>query len=180
MSAAKTFLLLLALGAAAASTTAGALQKPQAIQISAQIYRLSAPIDVDGIKAIGSRQTKASPSTLQVSREEAARVSAGAVKAGAVQVGSPKLRTAIGLQAAISTSSAGDDYKLTVTPENKGSDTITLNFKVQTTVTKGRVRTTRSASGMARVQEGKRLLIIENPRDGQPGLLVVVEAQRTP
>jgi len=131
------------------------------------------------IKAIGSAQTKASPSILQVSKEEMDRVEKVVTDAGGSLVGSPKVLTQVDQTAKISTDGSDVSYALEVTPSNHGSDTISLRFKLAVTMTSGQVKTTRSASGSARVQEAKALLIIENPRAGQPGLLTVVEAKRS-
>ena len=152
--------------------------EPISIEIRAHFYSLKAPIDVMSIKAIGSAQTKASPSILQVSKAEMERVERVVTDAGGTLVGSPKILTNVDEAAKIAADGADAGYSLEVTPSNHGSDTISLKFKLGVTTTAGLVKTTRTASGSARVQEAKSLLIIENPRAGRPGLLTVVEAKR--
>jgi hypothetical protein len=172
---AKAIALLAVSLAAGAILASSAKQHGQAILISAKFYRVSTPIDTMAIKAIGSRDTKASPTILQVTKEEAARV---AKVSGAVLIGSPAVKTLVDEQAKVEAKGDGDSYSLDVKPSTKGSDTITLNFRIAITNVIGTKRLTRSAGGMARVQEAKALLIIENPRNGQPGFLAVVDAHR--
>lgn len=170
-------MVLILFGAASGYGPAPTLE-PAAVQITARFYRLKDPIDVNSIKAIGSAQTKASPSILQVSKEEMDRIIKQVTDAGGTLVGSPKVITTVDQQAKIEVKGADPSYSLDVIPSNRGSDTITLNFKLAVSTTVGDKRITRSAKGMARVQEAKSLLMIENPRDGQPGLLTVIEASR--
>jgi hypothetical protein len=148
----------------------------ETVTVSGKFYKLTTAVDVMSIKAIGSPQTKASPSILQVTNEEAERV----VKAAKGElIGSPKVVTTMGKQAKITTEGGDSSYSLEVTPSSKGSDTLTLTFRLATTVTQGTRKTTRSARAFARVQESKTLLVIENPRQSQPGFLVALRAQRT-
>jgi hypothetical protein len=167
------------LSAALSACACLAVQAGAKIQINAHFYQLKSAIDVNSIKAIGSPQTKASPSILHVTKAESGRITALVLKGGGNLVGSPSIITMVDQQAKISTDSAGGmSYTLDVKPSTKGSDTITLNFRLSVTTIDGKRKTTRSATSMARVQESKALLIIENPRDGQPGLLTVLEAHR--
>lgn len=172
------FALFVILALSFAGSFAGQPAKP-AIKITGQFYRVVAAIDTQAIKAIGSVNTKTTPTILQVTTAEADRVVAGVKSAGGNLVGSPTVITNIDEPAKISADSEGGSYTLDVTPSNKGSDTITLNFKLLLTTVDGNHRITRSAKGMARVQEAKALLIIVNPRDGQDGFLAVVRAAKT-
>ncbi|HTQ12007.1 MAG TPA: hypothetical protein VMI31_18235 [Fimbriimonadaceae bacterium] len=155
-----------------------AIQSPAAISIQAHFYTLRAPLDVNAIKAIGSVDTKRSPSILQVSKEEMARVEKVVTDAGGSLVGSPKVLTNVDQAAKIAVDGP-PGYSLEVTPSNHGSDTISMKFKLSVSTRQGDSTVTRTAAGSARVQEAKALLIIENPRSGQPGLLTVVEAKRS-
>lgn len=172
------FALFVLLALSSVASLAGPPVKP-AVKVSGQFYRIVAAIDTQAIKAIGSVNTKATPTILQVTTAEADRVVAGVKGAGGNLVGSPTVITNVDEAAKISADSEGGSYTLDVTPSNKGSDTITLNFKLLLTTVSGNHRMTRSAKGMARVQEAKALLIIVNPRDGQDGFLAVVRASKT-
>jgi hypothetical protein len=151
---------------------------PDKIEVSARFYRLAKAIDVMSIKAIGSPDTKASPSILQVTKPESTRVSDVVLKAGGTLSGSPKVLVAVDDEAAVSTEGEDGGFKLQVRPSTRGSDTITLNFKLSITTISGKHRTTRSATALARLQESKALLVIINPRDGEPGILAVIEVRR--
>jgi hypothetical protein len=166
------------IASSAAIAGVGRRQSGTAIQVKAGFYRLKTAIDVASVKAIGSAQTKASPSILQVSKEEASRVTELVMKSGGTLSGSPSVKTLVDQEAKITMDSGDGANSLTVTPSTRGSDTITLRFKLAVTTVTGQQRITRSASGVARVQESKSLLIIQNPRAGQPGFLAVVEARR--
>ncbi|HWA84395.1 MAG TPA: hypothetical protein VG820_13215 [Fimbriimonadaceae bacterium] len=159
--------------------TAFAGQAKRSIKVSGQFYRVATAIDTQSIKAIGSAQTKATPTILQVTPAEAARIAGIVKKGGGSLVGSPSVITNVDENAKISADLDGGSYTLDVTPSNKGSDTITLNFKLYLVSTSGNHRITRSAKGMARVQEAKALLIIVNPRDGQEGFMAIVRAAKT-
>lgn len=160
------------------SVPAAMAQAGAKIKVSANYYRVKATIDTMSIKAIGSAQTKATPCILQVDNREAERIAGIVTKAGGKLVGSPSAITFVGQGAKVSVDGDGDGYSLDITPSTKGSDTITLNFKLTLTNTVGTRRQTRSASGIARLQEAKALLIIVNPRDGQGGFMAVVHVAR--
>ena len=161
------------------ATALAAAPKLPAVQISAKFYRLAAAIDTDSVKAIGSSQTKKSPATLNVTMAEAARIEGIVTAAGGTLLGSPTVKTPMDQKASVSQKADdGSGYTLTVIPSSLGSTTITLNFKLSVSTVTGNRTTTRSASGISRVVEGKALLMITNPRDGQPGMLVVVTANR--
>ncbi|HVT10683.1 MAG TPA: hypothetical protein VHE55_00320 [Fimbriimonadaceae bacterium] len=169
--------LLVLLALSAVSALAG--QAKRAIKVSVQFYRVAATIDTQSIRAIGSAQTKATPTILQVTPAEAARIAGIVKKGGGSLVGSPSVVTNVGEEAKISADYDSGSYTLDVTPSNKGSDTITLNFKLILTSISGNRKITRSAKSFARVQEAKALLIIVNPRDGQEGFMAVLRAAKT-
>jgi hypothetical protein len=148
------------------------------VKVSAQYYRVKATIDTVSIKALGSAQTKATPCILQVDKKEADRVAALVTKGGGSLVGSPTAVTLMNMAAKVSTDSDGDGYSMDVTPSSKGSDTITLNFKLTLTNIMGTKKQTRSASGFARLQESKYLLVIVNPRNGQGGFMGILHVAR--
>ena len=147
------------------------------IQITARFFQTKAAIDVNNIKAIGSPATKASPSILHVSKEEAARIAKFVTEGGGVLVGSPTIVARKDEQAKIESSGDKDSYSLDVIATTR-SDMITLKFRIAVTTVTETKRIQRSASATARVLESKALLIIENPRNGQPGFFTIIEAKR--
>jgi hypothetical protein len=160
------------------SSTANAAQAGAKIEVSAQFFRLAKPVDVMSIKAIGSPDTKASPSILLVAKTEAARISDLVLKSGGTLAGSPKVITIVDQEAAVSTEGEEGGFKLQVRPSTRGSDTITLNFRLSVTVVEGARKRTRSATAFARLQESKAMLVVINPRDGEPGVLAIIEVRR--
>jgi hypothetical protein len=161
------------------SSTALAGQAGDKIEVSARFFRLAKAIDVMSIKAIGSPDTKASPSILQVAKTEATRISDLVLKAGGILAGSPKALVLVDEEATISTEGDQGGYKLQVRPSTRGSDTITLNFRLSITTIVGKRKTSRSATAFARLQESKALLVIVNPREGEPGILAIIEVRRS-
>jgi hypothetical protein len=159
---------------------AGALQgrTEPTVLISTRFVRMAKPVDVMKIKAIGSVDTKRSPSILQVTPKEAERVEKLIIDAGGELIGAPSVQTQMYSQGKVETKSDKSSVSLTVEPSSRGSDTISLKFRLEASTKSGNRTTTRTATASARVQEAKALLIIENPRDGQPGLLVVLRANR--
>ncbi len=164
----------------AASLLAMSAIAQQQVTISAAFYKVSAPIDTQSVKAIGSAQTKATPTILQVSKEEADRLAGLVTKSGGTRLGTPNMRTLMDSPAKlkIDTHGEGDSWEIDVTPSGKSSDTITLNFRMTLVSVIGGRRITRGATGMARLQEGKALLVIVNPRGAETGFLAVLQAKR--
>jgi hypothetical protein len=156
----------------------GALQaRSDTVLVSGRFLKMAKAVDVMKIKAIGSAQTKSSPSILQVTPAEAARIEALVTKAGGELIGAPSVQTKLDSQAKIETKSADHSVAMTVLPTSR-STTITLKFKLEVSTKTGTQTITRSATANARVDETKALLVIQNPRDGQPGLLTVLTARR--
>src|SRR5579871_641756 len=72
-----------------------------AAKITAHFYRLGADLDTQSIKAIGSVETKTSPTILQVSKQEMKRVCDLAVKQRGTLIAGPAILTKLGQQASI-------------------------------------------------------------------------------
>lgn len=160
----------LLLVAAAAATFA------QTATIKVRVVQAPLAIDTMKIKAIGSVQTKTSPTILQVTQAEAARLEKLIIGQGGKVLGAPSVRTVLGKQAGIKMD--GDEgIEFTVLPTSK-SDTISMQYKLAVTQRTGRTRITHSSTGSARLLQTRRLLIIQNPRDGVQGFMAIVEATR--
>jgi hypothetical protein len=160
---------------------AGALQgkAEPAVLISARFLSMAKPIDVMKIKAIGSVDTKRSPTILQVTPQEAERIEKMVTKAGGELLNAPSVKTTMYQQAKVEVKGDTHSVALTVEPSSRGSDTISLKFRIEVSTKTGNRTVTRSATASARVQEAKALLVIENPRESQPGLLTILRANRT-
>lgn len=162
----------------AVACLATALQsRSDKFMVSGSFYKLGAAIDVMKIKAIGSAQTKASPSILHVTRQEAKRIEDLVKNAGGTLLGSPSVVTKGDTQAKIETKGEEHSVAMTVVPTSR-STTVSLKFKLEVSTKVGVRTTTRSATANARVDEDKALLVIQNPRDGEPGILTILKAGR--
>jgi len=148
------------------------------LSIRAHIYILKAPLDVSTITAIGSPGPKTPSTILQVSKDEMKRVEKVVMDAGGTLATSPRVRTLSGQEAKIWVS-GNPECTLIVTPENLGSDTTTLAFTLNATTPNGNRKTIRSIAVTARAQEANALLFVAKPEAGQPGILVVLEAERS-
>ncbi len=144
--------------------------------IQLRVYSLAKPLDTMKIKALGSFDTKRSPVFLQVKPTEAARLEKMIAAEGGKLISSPSVRTLLGQKASIKMS--GDNsVSFEVTPTSK-SDTITMQYRLEVSQKEGRTRTTRASSGFARLIQTERMLIIQNPRTGEPGLIVILQATK--
>lgn len=164
--------LLFAISLLVACALAGA----QTAMIKLRVISAPLPIDTMKIKAIGSVNTKTSPTILQVSPKEAERLEKLITGQGGTLMSAPSIRTVLGQKAAIKTD--GDEaVEFEVTPTSK-SDTISMVYKLSVTQRSGRTRYTRASTGSARLLQTQRLLIIQNPRDGVKGFIAIVQATR--
>ncbi len=170
----KALTLLVLLSASAAF----AQKAPPKLDISMRVFRTQSSVDTMKVKAIGSRQTKTSPTILMVTPAEAARIEKLYTTAADL-AGAPRLLTMSGQQAEIFAGEKDGSYvSFQVLPTNRNNDITTLQMSLKLVTIVGTHRITRSATMTAKVIENRRLLIIEDPRSGEPGLLAILSCRR--